>query len=171
MTDKELRKLSRMELIDIIYQLEKKQNELEAESNELKGKLDSVRITIEESGSIAEAALGINGVFEAAQQAANQYLAEIRLANSETEERCSLMLAKAEKNAALLIEQAEVKCEILQKKAEEEVAQAKRNAALITSDAEREIETKWNDFIARTDQVIKAHAELQFSMERLAERG
>lgn len=160
MTDKELRKLGRMELIDIIYQLEKKQDELQKENKNLQSKLDSVRITIDEAGSIAEAAVGINGVFEAAQRAADQYLKEIHLANSETEERCNLMLSEAEQKAASLINHAE-----------QEVLHAKRYVKEIIAEADDIIEKKWSDFIDKTEQVLKAHAELQSSMNNLSKRG
>lgn len=160
MTDKELRKLGRMELIDIIYQLEKKQEELQKENEALQSRLDSVRITIDEAGSIAEAAVGINGVFEAAQKAADQYLAEIHMANSETEQRCNLILSEAEQKAAHLIEQAE-----------NEVLRAKHHAKNIIADADDQIEKKWCDFISKTEQVLKAHAELQSSMNNLSKRG
>lgn len=160
MTDKELRKLGRVELIDIIYQLEKKQNELQEENKDLQSKLDSVRITIDEAGSIAEAAVGINGVFEAAQKAADQYLSEIRTANTETEERCNLMILEAENKAAVIV-----------KKAENELEKAKNDAQTIMAEADVQIEKKWDDFIAKTEQVLKAHAELQTSMNNLSKRG
>jgi hypothetical protein len=49
------------------------------------------KIDIEESGSIAEAALKINGVFEAAQAAADQYLDNIIRMHDEMEKRLSEM--------------------------------------------------------------------------------
>lgn len=171
MTDKELRRLGRMELVDIIYQLEKKQGELEEENKELQSKLDSVRITIEESGSIAEAAIGINGVFEAAQKAADQYLEEIHLANREVENRCKLMLKEAETNASLILDRAKANAETIKKQAVQELEQARKEADELKANTDSEIDEKWNDFIARTEQVIKAHAELQISMERLSSRG
>lgn len=171
MTDKELRRLGRMELVDIIYQLEKKQNELEEENKELQNRLDSVRITIEKSGSIAEAAVGINGVFEAAQKAADQYLEEIHLANREVENRCNTMLKEAEANSSLIINRAKSKAEAVKKQAVQELEQARKEAEALKADADSEIDAKWNDFIARTEQVLKAHAELQVSMERLSSRG
>lgn len=171
MTDKELRRLGRMELVDIVYQLEKTQKELEEENKSLKDQLESVRITIEESGSIAEAAISINGVFEAAQKAADQYLEELHLANSEVENRCKLMLSEAESNASLIVDRAKTKAEELKKQAAQELEQAKAEAEALKADADNEIDEKWNDFIARTEQVIKAHAELQLSMKRLSSRG
>ena len=54
------------------------EEELEAELAEAEKKPRERRITEREAGSIAEAALKLNGVFEAAQAAADQYLENIR---------------------------------------------------------------------------------------------
>ena len=51
---------------------------LQQELEETKQKLEDRRLMEKEAGSIAEAALRINKVFEAAQQAADQYLENIR---------------------------------------------------------------------------------------------
>ena len=74
MTDKELRKLSRAELIDILFELQTQNENLTAENRELAAQLESRQLQITEAGSIAEAALRLNGVFEAAQAAADQYV-------------------------------------------------------------------------------------------------
>ena len=57
--------------------------ELEKENEELKAALEDRRILIEQSGSLAEASLKLNKVFEAAQAAADQYLENIRLRTGE----------------------------------------------------------------------------------------
>ena len=74
MTNKELRKLSRAELIDILFELQTQNENLTAENRELAAQLESRQLQITEAGSIAEAALRLNGVFEAAQAAADQYV-------------------------------------------------------------------------------------------------
>ena len=74
MTDKELRKLSRAELIDILFELQTQNENLTAENRELAAQLESRQLQITEAGSIAEAALRLNGVFEAAPAAADQYV-------------------------------------------------------------------------------------------------
>lgn len=80
MTDKELRKLSRAELLEMLLEQTKRIEALKAEL-ELKNKeLENRRIMIEKAGSIAEASLRLNEVFEAAQKAADQYLYNIKLA-------------------------------------------------------------------------------------------
>lgn len=78
MTDKELRRMSRSELLEMLIaqveENEKLKYRLEKAQTELKNK----QIAIEKAGSIAEAALQLNGVFEAADRAAQQYLENIR---------------------------------------------------------------------------------------------
>ena len=51
---------------------------LKMQLNEMQAQLDNRQILMNEAGSIAEAALQLNGVFEAAQNAAAQYLENIR---------------------------------------------------------------------------------------------
>lgn len=117
MADRELRKLKRRELLQMLLVQCEETERLQRESDEikeeygkmmesytrLKRKLDikdarlnqkdakiaelkqtieemsaSKAIELEEAGSIAEAAIRINGVFEAAQRAAEQYLMNVR---------------------------------------------------------------------------------------------
>lgn len=85
MTDKELRRLKRSELLEILYEQEKEIAELRKKLNRATRKLEDRRILIEESGSIAEVALRLNEVFEAAQAAADQYLENIRALGDQEE--------------------------------------------------------------------------------------
>lgn len=78
MTDKELRKLSRAELLELLLAQRKENEQLRVQLEEANEKLNSRVIEIENAGSIAEAALRLNGVFEAAERAAAQYLENIR---------------------------------------------------------------------------------------------
>lgn len=90
MTEKELRRLSRTDLLEMLLEQSKEVQRLQQELEETKQKLKDRRLMEKEAGSIAEAALRINKVFEAAQQAADQYLENIRIRseisqNGETE--------------------------------------------------------------------------------------
>ena len=78
MADRELKKLSRAELIDIIYALKEREDDLSAQVAALEEKLAQREIQISRAGSIAEAALAINRVFEQAQAAAEDYLISVR---------------------------------------------------------------------------------------------
>ena len=74
MTDKELRKLKRSELLEMLLIQTEENEALQKEVAELKAQLNDRRIVLENAGSIAEAALKLNGIFEAAENAAKQYL-------------------------------------------------------------------------------------------------
>ena len=74
MTEKELRRLSRAELLEMLLAQTEENRQLKKELQEAEESLEDRRIAIEESGTMAEAALRLNGVFEAADRAVQQYL-------------------------------------------------------------------------------------------------
>ena len=74
MTEKEVKRLSRSELLELLINQGKKIERLQAQIVEQNMKLEARKIDIDESGSIAEAALKITGVYTAAQEAADVYL-------------------------------------------------------------------------------------------------
>lgn len=78
MTDKELRRLKKYELLEILYEQEKEISRLNDELSAVKEELEEKKIKIESSGSIAEACLKLTSIFEEAQKAADQYLYNIR---------------------------------------------------------------------------------------------
>jgi hypothetical protein len=78
MTDKELKRLRRAELLEMLLEQTKRVEELEAELEKKNRELEDKRVSISEAGNIAEAALKLNGVFEAAQRAADQYLENVK---------------------------------------------------------------------------------------------
>lgn len=78
MKDKKLSQMSRRDLIEIIYQLEQTEDQLRSEIADLKRELEDRRIKVSEAGTIADAALSLSGVFEAAQAACEIYINELR---------------------------------------------------------------------------------------------
>lgn len=78
-----LKKLSRQDLLEMLIEEEKHIDRLEKELAEAREALKDRQIQIQSSGSIAEAALKLNEVFEAAQAAADQYLENIKQQRTE----------------------------------------------------------------------------------------
>lgn len=78
MTDKELKRLSRAELLELLLEQVEENEALRAEVADLKRQLADRIIVMENAGSIAEAALRLNGVFEAAEAAAKQYVDSLK---------------------------------------------------------------------------------------------
>ena len=106
MTDKEFKRLNRAQLIDIIYQFQLKQEKLTAENDRLSKALADKRLRISQAGNIAEAALEIHNVMQAAQDAAALYLEEIRVMRDETEKKCQRILEQAQQEADAILAQA-----------------------------------------------------------------
>lgn len=106
MTDKELHKLSRRELLEMLLTQSKEVDRLKDRVQELEEALESRRIEIEKAGSIAEASLKLNGVFEAAEQAAEQYLENIRRQNMDVERHCMELVSQTKKECDRLLRDA-----------------------------------------------------------------
>jgi vacuolar-type H+-ATPase subunit H len=106
MTEKDFKKLTRRQLLELLLVQTQRADSLEAELELTKSKLQSKLLSEKESGSIAEAALKLNGIFEAADSAAAQYLENIRVSveyqeklKSEAEEEARRIIANAEAQA------------------------------------------------------------------------
>ena len=85
MTDKELHKLKRSELLEILVEQSKEIDRLKGQLEEAEKQLQSRKIVIEKAGSIAEASLALNRIFSDAQKAADQYLENVRRLCTEKE--------------------------------------------------------------------------------------
>ena len=109
MISKELKRLSRRELIEIIYQLKKNEQEKQEEIAALEEALQEKRIHISVAGSIAEAATDITQIFSVAQRTADLYLAEIASMKEDTEKQCTKMLDDAKKQAEAILTEAQNK--------------------------------------------------------------
>lgn len=78
MTDKELRKLNRSELLELMLEQSREIDRLQEELEETREALQERNIKIESCGSIAEAAAEVNSLFHAAQRAADMYLLNVQ---------------------------------------------------------------------------------------------
>ena len=96
MTDKELRKLTRTELLELLLAQSREMDRLNNELEHARQQLSKREIALTQSGSIAEAALQLNGIFEAAQAAADQYLENIRIPMEDTQAQCRQMLEQTQ---------------------------------------------------------------------------
>lgn len=95
MTDKELKRLSRAELLELLLIQTKETERLRLQLEQANQKLADRQIQIMKSGSLAEAVLAVNGVVDAANAAAAQYLENIARMEEETQLRCQQMLEQA----------------------------------------------------------------------------
>ena len=78
MTKRELRRTGRLGLIKLLLEIQKENDLLREQLDDAHRRLASREIRLSHAGSIAEAALGLNRVFETAQAAADQYLEAVK---------------------------------------------------------------------------------------------
>ena len=106
MTEKELRKLNRAELLELLLELSRENEALQAQLKQTEAALSDRRLQMEEAGSIAEAALRLNGIFEAAQKAADQYLSSASERTARQEEICIRMEEETKRKCDEMVERA-----------------------------------------------------------------
>ena len=109
MVSKELKKMSRRELMDIIYQMKKNERQMQKEIASLQEALQDKRLRLSVAGSVAEAAASITNVFSAAQMTADLYLQEISCMKEETEKECEAKIEDANRTVAKIMSDGEKK--------------------------------------------------------------
>lgn len=128
MTDKELRKLRRVELLELLVDQAAEMEELRRQLDQANEALAQRKIQLEEAGSIAEAALRLNGVFETADKAAKEYLdsaremaqkreALLRRTQEEAEEMARELLARTREECRKLEAETRKQCQAMLERA------------------------------------------------------
>lgn len=134
MSDKELRKISRKELLEVLLEQAKKIEALEKELQKTKEELNSKKLVIAESGNLAEASLKLSGIFEVAQKAADEYIYNVK-ENCKKIENATKKECKEHKTKAL--KEVELKCQKMKQAADEYYNNAKEKAKELTKDKEK----------------------------------
>ncbi len=86
MTEKELKKLNRYQLLELLIIQTERADKLQTALDEAERRLNDQEINISTLGSIAEASLQLHGVFQAAQEAADMYINAAKKRAEEIEE-------------------------------------------------------------------------------------
>jgi len=105
LTEKDLRKLNRYQLLELLILQTERADKLQERVAELERQLKEQDLQIASMGSIAEASLQLGGVFQAAQEAADIYL---NAAKERAQEIEAAARAKAERIEANAIELASI---------------------------------------------------------------
>lgn len=103
MTDRELRKLSRADLLELLLAQLKENEQLRGQLEAAREQLSQRKIEIDKAGSIAEASLRLNGVFQAAQDACAQYMENIEQLSTRQEQLCAQMQRETQEKCDRMI--------------------------------------------------------------------
>ena len=164
MTDKELRKLKRADLLSIMLEQSREIEQLRQKLNTAEASLWDRTIKIEQAGSIAEASLQLSGVFEAAQLACQQYTQNIAQLSQKQDEIC----AQREKESRAQAEQilADAK-----KQAAEQQREAEKKCAEMLASAKAQSQAYWDELSAKLNGLMKEHAEMRQLLSVLQSQG
>lgn len=160
MTESELKKLNRTELLAMLISITQRCDKLEAELQEAYEKLDGREIEISRAGTLAEAALKINKIFEAADQAGAQYLANLQrmYPGDGSVDTAALMAASRDMGAAE--KEVQAKCQAIE-------AETKKRCVEMVESAKRDSQAYWDEVYKR----IKRYNETMESMKKALEEG
>lgn len=173
MTDEELRKLKRADLLELLVAQGKENEALQEKLRQAEAALWDRQIQLDEAGNIAEAALRLSGVFEAAQKASDQYLESIRKKHEETESRCTQLEETSRARAEQLEQESKAQADRLVAEAEEKAraltAETEAKCRAMVAQAEAETREFWDMVSQRLEHFYAEHAGLRelLSLDKL----
>lgn len=118
MTDKELKKLHRRDLLELLVQQTEDNEGLQSQIDVLTMQLQSRNLNISKAGSLAEAVMQINEMFRTADAVAKQYLDNVRGLVDRQEEVCAQMEQECQERCEEMLAEAERECEAKKQEAE-----------------------------------------------------
>lgn len=153
MDSKDLRRLSRAELLEMLIAQTKETDKLKAQLRETERKLENKTLTIENAGSIAQAAMQVNGVFDAAQRAADQYLENVRVQSQQFALREKEYTERAER----ILADAQARCVIME-------SETARKCEEMIRTAEAETQARWAELHEKMESYLRQHEQLRSLM-------
>ena len=161
MAAKELKRMSRGDLLQLLIQksqeVETLTEQLAQQDAQLKQISSSVEKQVqsyEKAGSLAEAAIASSNLIADAQKAADLYLAGIERMRLEQEAACEALLKEARIKAEALMNEVQQKCALME-------ADARRRCDELRRTAEQDAQHNWEELSRRLDQLSDHNAELR----------
>ena len=154
MTEKELRKLSRADLLEMLID---QSVELQSVRDRLAVAEDALQkkdLALNNAGSIAEASLQLTGIFQAAEASCAHYIENIRLLNQRQATVCDQMERESRERAVALLRETSKQCEAME-------SEAKVKCAEMTAKAKAESQAYWDDVSARLESYYQQHVGLR----------
>lgn len=151
MEQKELKKLKRVQLLELLLEQTRRAEQLEQALAEAKQQLQSRQVQVSEAGNLAEAALRLNDVFSSAQNAADQYLQNVRSRD--------VVLDEARQEAARIIKEA-------QQQAERTTRETEAACTAMREKAQKDTQRYWDALTQKLSGYMDQHPELKRQLLR-----
>ena len=154
MTEKELRKLNRYQLLELLVMQTEQNQALRDQVAQLQLQLEQRQARIEKLGSIAEASLQLSGIFDAAQESCRHYIENIRLLSQRQSAVCAQLERESREKAAVMLAETAQSCDAME-------SEAKVRCAEMTAKAKAESQSYWDEVAGRLDAYYQQHAGLR----------
>ena len=167
MPDRELRRMSRTELVEIIFALKQSEDQLKAENDALKAQLADRQIHIENAGSIAQAAL---------EAAADEYLASVRTSSPKPDAISDALREQARAEAQQILAQAKADADALKAQTQQEFramaeeserrrSQTEADCKALVAKTQQDVQARWAEFDRRASEVLDGYHKADFLPE------
>ncbi len=171
MTEKDFKKLNRKQLLELLLKQTERADRMHLALQQAEDKLRDRKLTEQEAGSIAEASLRLNGVFEAAEAAASQYLDNIKALSAnqnailqrkelEAQRKVEEMLQEAKAHCAQMEAECEKRCALQDAECEKRCAQREAAAQQRLKDISVQLEQMFRQKKA-LDDIFSSYAAKQ----------
>ena len=152
MADRELRRMHRAELIEIIYALKQNEDQLKAQNAALTAQLQDRQLRLESAGCIAQAA-------------ADDYLHSVQASLADTNATAANTLSQARSEAKRILEQAQADADSLKAQAQQECdamtvaaaqkrTQTEADCKAMVERAEQEVQQRWQAFDRKANELL-----------------
>ncbi len=192
MTERDLKKLSKAELLERLIEQNKQTEKLQEALEDANRKIAERALKIDKAGSLAEASLVLNGMFEAAEAACLQYSENIKLLSmrqeqictqmeleskikceqleKETEEKCSRLEMETNDRCSRLEQEVNERCEKLERETEEKCTrlnqETEEKCKVMLENAKQGAEAYWSEVSGKIQEYTKSYTDLQKLWER-----
>ena len=165
LTDKELHKLNRKELLELMLDQSRQLDDLREQLRQAQEQLASRQLLLNKAGSIAEASLQLNRVFEAAQAAAEQYLENVQTLSGRQTEVCQQLVDESQQKADTLLNETQARCQAMEAETQEKCrileTETREKCETMTRKAEEQANQAWQQAQEKIHQVIDQHDALK----------
>ena len=165
MTDKELKRLNRTELLQLLMTQVRETEQLQAKVRELTEQIQKHEITCQNAGTLAEAALALNGVFQAADEAAQKYVQEMADRAAKQEQELQAKADEGRMQADKLREDANAAAAKIREEAEACLTNAKVQAEKILEEAKSGSQEYWDKVKAQIRTLLETQETLKVFLE------
>ena len=158
MKDRELRRLSRTDLLELLLAQRRENEQLRCILDQTQAQLADRTIRIDQAGSIAEASLQLSGIFEAAQDSCQYYVDNIRQLSERQNEICQQMEKETSEKCAQKEQETREKCAQMER-------ETKENCDRMVAEAEMKTQLCWENCSEKIKQLVDSFEGLQQAMD------